>query len=91
MTIQLPKDLESSVRAEVLSGHFASADDAVAEIVRDYFRRRPGQPPAPAEADQRNTAVGSLGAMRDAADELDEAVEHAMNLRQRAWRLLQGE
>jgi hypothetical protein len=34
---------------------------------------------------------GSLGAMRDAADELDEAVEHAMQLRQRAWRLPHGE
>ena len=34
---------------------------------------------------------GSIGAMRDAADELDEAVEHAMNLRQRPWRLSPGE
>ncbi len=34
---------------------------------------------------------GSLGAMRDAADELDEAVEHAMQLRQRTWRLPHGE
>jgi len=34
---------------------------------------------------------GSLGAMRDAAEELDEAVEHAMQLRQRAWRLPAGE
>jgi hypothetical protein len=34
---------------------------------------------------------GSLGAMRDADDELDEAVEHPMNLRQRSWRLPHGE
>ena len=34
---------------------------------------------------------GSLGAMRDAADELDEAVGRAMQLRQRAWRLPDGE
>jgi hypothetical protein len=34
---------------------------------------------------------GSLGAMRDAAEELDEAVEHATNLRQRPWRLPTGE
>lgn len=34
---------------------------------------------------------GSLGAMRDAADELDEAVERAMPLRQRAWGLPHGE
>jgi hypothetical protein len=29
--------------------------------------------------------------MRDAADELDEAVEHAMKLRQQAWRSPAGE
>ena len=39
MTIQLPEDLESSIRAEVLSGHFASEDDLVAAAVRDYLRR----------------------------------------------------
>jgi hypothetical protein len=45
-------------------------------------------------AAQKRPAVvdlGSLGAMRDAADELDEAVEHAMSLRQRPWRLSHGE
>ena len=34
---------------------------------------------------------GSLGAMRDAADELDEVVERAMKLRQQPWRLPAGE
>jgi hypothetical protein len=34
---------------------------------------------------------GSLGAMHEAADELDEAVENAMQLRQRPWRLPDGE
>ena len=36
-------------------------------------------------------AQGSLGAMRDAADELDEVVEHAMHLRRQPWRALPGE
>ena len=40
MTINLPKDLESSIRAEVLSGHFASEDDMVAELVRAYLSQR---------------------------------------------------
>ena len=31
MTIHLPKELESSINAAVLSGHFASADDLVTE------------------------------------------------------------
>jgi hypothetical protein len=34
---------------------------------------------------------GSLGAMRDAARELDEAVEHAMSMRERSWRTPSGE
>jgi Arc/MetJ-type ribon-helix-helix transcriptional regulator len=31
MTIHLPKDVESSINAAVLSGHFASVDDAMTE------------------------------------------------------------
>jgi Arc/MetJ-type ribon-helix-helix transcriptional regulator len=54
MTIQLPDDLESSIRAEVLSGHFASEDDLVAIAVRDYLRRKQEhavpKPPAPSDA-----------------------------------------
>jgi len=43
MTITLPKDLEGSVRAEVLSGRFASESDLVAEAVRAYLgEHRPG-------------------------------------------------
>lgn len=83
MTIHLPKDVESSINAAILGGRFASADDMVAEIVRDYFRQGKREQPAATPS----SGHGSLGAMRDAAAELDEAVEHAMNLRQRPWRL----
>jgi hypothetical protein len=39
-----------------------------------------------------NPSQGSLGAMRDAADELDRIVEQAMkNRRERPWRLAPGE
>ena len=34
MTIQLPRDLESSVQAAVRSGQFASVDDAMVAAVR---------------------------------------------------------
>jgi Arc/MetJ-type ribon-helix-helix transcriptional regulator len=43
MTIHLPEDLESSIRAQVLSGHFASEGDLVAAAVRDYLRRQQEQ------------------------------------------------
>jgi Arc/MetJ-type ribon-helix-helix transcriptional regulator len=51
MTIHLPPELESSIRAEVLSGHFASEADMVAAAVRDYLRRQrqPSPPPASQE------------------------------------------
>lgn len=39
MTIHLPEDLESSIRAEVDRGRFASVDEAVAEAVRTYFQQ----------------------------------------------------
>ena len=43
MTIHLPADLESSIRAEVMNGHFASEEDMVATAVRDYLQRRQDQ------------------------------------------------
>src|SRR4051794_39046013 len=45
MTIHLPDDLTSSIRAEVLEGHFASEDDMVASVLRDYLRRGPARSP----------------------------------------------
>ncbi len=54
MTVHLPEDLESSVRAEVDRGRFASVDEVVAEAVRTYFRQtpaidQPNEAPAPSE------------------------------------------
>ena len=77
MTIHLPDDVESSINAEVLVGHFASVDDAIAEAWRTFLRQKPQV--------EHPTGLGSIGAMRDAADALDEAVQLAMNLRQRPW------
>lgn len=48
MTIHLPADLESSIRAEVDRGRFASADDAVAEAVRHFLRQSPPEAAEPA-------------------------------------------
>lgn len=49
MTIHLPQDLEASVNAEVLSGHYASADDVVADAVRLFLRQKVGQTAAQPE------------------------------------------
>jgi Arc/MetJ-type ribon-helix-helix transcriptional regulator len=84
MTIHLPPDIESSIQASVHSGHFASVDDALAEAWRAFQQHQPS--PAPA------SGLGLIGALRDDAELLDQAVEHAMKVREeRPWRLAPGE
>jgi putative addiction module CopG family antidote len=79
MTIHLPEHLERYVHDQVQAGFFRSEDD----VIRDALERhRQSQPVA--------SPQGSLGAMSDAADELDEVVEHAMQLRRQPWRALPG-
>jgi Arc/MetJ-type ribon-helix-helix transcriptional regulator len=74
MTIHLPKDVESSINAAVHGGQFSSVDEALAEAWRTFQRQKPQAQPS--------TGQGSIGAMRDAADELDEIVADAMKKRQ---------
>ena len=95
MTINLPDDLERFIRAEVHRGHFASEDDAIAAAVR-LLRRQFSQAatPAPAACQPAATTASDpvLGALRDAADEMDEIVAEAMRHReQQPWRLPPGE
>jgi Arc/MetJ-type ribon-helix-helix transcriptional regulator len=40
MTINLPKDVENSIRVEVQNGHFASADEAIAAAWRAFQRQQ---------------------------------------------------
>src|SRR3954447_17660605 len=44
MTINLPKDVETSIQAAVLSGRFASMDDAMAEAARLLLGTLKSQP-----------------------------------------------
>jgi Arc/MetJ-type ribon-helix-helix transcriptional regulator len=62
MTIHLPEDLARSIRAEVLGGRFASADEMVAAAVRDYLRRRhgPGRPEATAAVAEEEPSAQEL-------------------------------
>ena len=84
MTIHLPADLERSIELAANSGRFASVDDAMAEAVRLLLQRKA----RPQTAKTAGTRPGIIGAMRDDADLLDQAVEHAMKVREeRPWRL----
>jgi Arc/MetJ-type ribon-helix-helix transcriptional regulator len=78
MTVHLPDDLERRVRAAVDRGRFASVDDAMAEAARLLLRElERGQPQAELADDASRSGLGSIGAMRAAADELDEIVADA--------------
>ena len=95
MTISLPEDLESSVRAEVQSGHFASADELVAKAVRLLLRQpQAPQPQTGPDTDDEtpDAADPLLGSMSDHAELMDQIVEDAMrNREQQPWRLTTGE
>ncbi len=84
MTIHLPNDVERDIMSDVHSGHFASVDDALAEAWRSFKRQRRLPAATPGQ--------GLIGALRDDAELLDQAVEHAMKVREeRPWRLSPGE
>jgi Arc/MetJ-type ribon-helix-helix transcriptional regulator len=85
MTIHLPPELERSIEAVVNNGRFASVDAAMAEAALLLLQQEAQQPKSDKAA---NGGLGSIGAMRDDADVLDQAVEHAMRVREeRPWRL----
>jgi Arc/MetJ-type ribon-helix-helix transcriptional regulator len=77
MTINLPKDLESPVRAEVLSGHFASEDDMVAAAVRAYLRQQPKEQPT-----GKSSSMGSIGAMHEDSELLEQITHGIMHSRE---------
>jgi Arc/MetJ-type ribon-helix-helix transcriptional regulator len=91
MTIHLPEDLENYIHAKVQSGQFPSEEAAVAEAVRRFRQWEQEQPRSSAlrattEA-RRDPLLGSIGALRDSADELDEIVADAMQRRRdEPWR-----
>jgi hypothetical protein len=88
MTIHLPVELESSIEAAVQSGRFASIDDAMTAAARLLLREIGQQPPFGAPDLTADSGLGFIGALRDDADLLDQAVEHAMRVREeRPWRL----
>ena len=86
MEIHLPEDLERFVRDQVRTGRFPTEDD----VVRDALERsrRQGRETAPSSGGE----LGSIGAMRDDAELLDQVVADAMRIRrERPLRLAPGE
>lgn len=87
MTIHLPQDLESSLRAAVHSGHFTSVDEAIAEAARLLLRELGlgHLPPRLVRDDDPPDPV--LGCMREDAELMDEIVADAYrHRRDETWR-----
>ena len=84
MTIQLPKDVEGSIIAEVMSGHFASADDAIAEAWRTYLQQRTQAPQAKTsrldELHRQMLADGLLSQLPNSAADIDDDQEEPVEI-----------
>ena len=78
MTIHLPKDVERSIAAAVHSGHFASANDAVAAAWRSFQQIRQGKrkpaknPMTPDELNQQLLADGLISQLPNPAEDIDD-------------------
>ena len=81
MTIHLPEELESSIQAVVHGGHFASIDDAMAEAARMLLRSYKHPSPSISPSNSPNPDLGSIGAMAEDAELLDEIVADAYRRR----------
>jgi putative addiction module CopG family antidote len=71
MTIHLPAELERFVQDQVRAGRYPSED----AVIRDALERLRGHSPAP------TAGTGSIGAMRDDADLLEQVTRDIMESR----------
>lgn len=83
MTIQLPEDLERSVRSLVERGQFATVDDAMAEAARLLIRQSPPskKPMTPAELDQHLLAIGLMSQLPDTEADFDDPDDQPIEIR----------
>jgi hypothetical protein len=88
MTVRLPRDVEISINQAVLSGRFASMDDAMTEAARLLLQSlNPVQSNVITSASSEPTPDPLLGLWADYADEMDEIVADAYRHRQEdLWR-----
>ncbi len=78
MNIHLPKDVERSIKSAVHSGHFASANDAVATAWRvfEQIKQKKGKSAkralTPDELNQQMLAEGLISQLPNPAEEIDD-------------------
>jgi len=71
MTIRLPPDLERFVQDQVVAGRYHSEDDVIRDAVEQLRRHAPTPTPS----------FGSIGAMHDDAELLEQVTEDIMESR----------
>jgi putative addiction module CopG family antidote len=71
MTIHLPAELEQFVHDQVLAGRYPSQDDVIRDALEQLRRHAPAA----------TTGTGSIGAMRQHADLLDQVTQDIMESR----------
>jgi putative addiction module CopG family antidote len=82
MTIRLPEHLRRFVHDQVRAGRYSTETEVINDALEQL--RKHAQPIA--------NSQGLIGALRDDAELLDQAVEHAMKVHEeRPWRLTTGE
>jgi Arc/MetJ-type ribon-helix-helix transcriptional regulator len=89
MMIHVSKDAENAINAAVQSGQFASADEMVDRLVREYAQRHRESPATPPVNASDSTPDPILGLMRDDAELMDEIVADTYrHRREETWREL---
>jgi len=68
MTIHLPPDLERFVHDQVLAGRYPSEDDVIRDALEQFRRHTPPLTPS----------LGSIGAMHDDAELLEQVTQDIM-------------
>ncbi len=87
MVIEIPDPIGYLLDAAVSRGKFASAQEALTKAVLLLLCDIDRGPLLDRPVDRGDTGMGSLGAMRDSAEELDRIVEDAMRARRgENWR-----
>ena len=78
MTINVSKDVENRINAAVRSGQFASPDEMIDKLVREYAERTRNQP-GPAltldELDRQMLADGLMSQLPNTAQDIDDEDE----------------
>ena len=83
MTIHLPKELERGIQATVLSGAFASEDEAITEAVRQFLRKQHARVKTPMteeELQRHMLEIGLITQLPDTSADFDDPDDQLIDI-----------